>query len=475
MNRTRRELLKDSVWMGAAAFLAGCVGDGMRLCGPRGASMQGFVAPKLERVRVGVIGLGYRGGSAVRRLQVIPGVEITALCEVREECLAKSVADCASKTGRKPTTYSGEEGWKALCDSSDVDVIYNCAPWHLHAPVAVYAMEHGKHAFTEVPAAMTVEECWQLVETSERTRRHCMMLENACYDEWALLFLSLCRKGLLGELIHAEGGYLHDRRWQVFNDKQWKSWRREWNRTHGGNQYPMHGLGPIAQYLDINRGDRFDYLVSVDSHQAGYERFARETLPEGDPRRDIRFKMSDMNVTTIRTARGRTVLLEHDVSSPRPKSEMVLVSGTKGCARAFPMPGIFIEKEFPTKPYHGAYDEAVTERYRKEHMHPYWKTAGEIAAKVGGHGGCDFLMDLRWVYCLRNGLPLDMDVYDLAAWCSICELSERSVDNRAETLDVPDFTRGGWKTAVPLGLLDVDIRKAGLANGVGKVEGQFAI
>ena len=475
MSQTRRELLRDSVWMGAAAFLAGCVGDGMKLIGPCGAPMQGFVAPKLERVRVGVVGLGSRGGAAVRRLLAVPGVEIAALCEVREECLAASVRDCAKKGVRPPLTFSDEEGWKRLCDSSDVDVVYNCAPWHLHAPVAAYAMEHGKHAFVEVPAAMTVEECWQLVETSERTKRHCMMLENACYDEWALLFLSLCRKGLLGELIHAEGGYLHDRRWQVFNDKQWKSWRREWNMRHGGNQYPMHGLGPIAQYLDINRGDRFDYLVSVDSHQVGYERFARETLPEGDPRRSLRFKMSDMNVTTIRTALGRTILLEHDVTSPRPKSEMVLVSGTKGCARAYPKPGIFIERAFPTKPYHGAYDEAETQRLRQEHMHPYWKTAGTIAAKVGGHGGCDFLMDLRWAYCLRNGLPLDMDVYDLAAWCSICELSERSADRRAETMDVPDFTRGGWKTAAPLGLVDVDIRRAGIADGVGKVEGQFTI
>lgn len=437
--------------------------------------MQGFVAPRLDKVRIGLVGLGYRGTAANRRLTAIPGVEITALCEVREEHLAKALKFHLDRGGRRPAAYSGSEGWKRLCESDEVDVVYNCTPWHLHAPINAYAMKCGKHAMTEVPGAMTVDECWELVETSEKTRCHCMMLENACYDEWALLFLSLCRKGLLGELLHAEGGYLHDRRWQIFNDAQWESWRRKWNMAHGGNQYPMHGLGPISQCLDINRGDRFDYLVSVDSHQAGYERFAAETLPEGDPRRKLRFKMSDMNVTTIRTALGRTILFEHDVTSPRPKSELTLISGTKGCARAFPRPGIYLEKSFPTKPYHGAYDEAETERLRKEYRHPYWKTAGEIAAKVGGHGGMDFLMDLRWVYCFRNGLPLDMDVYDLAAWSSICELSERSADNRAATVDVPDFTHGGWKVAKSLGLVDVDIHKAGIENGVGKVEGQFTI
>ena len=261
--------------MGVAAFVAGCVGDGAKLIGSCGAPMQGFVAPRLDKVRIGLVGLGYRGTAANRRLTAIPGVEITALCEVREEHLAKALKFHLDRGGRRPAAYSGSEGWKRLCESDEVDVVYNCTPWHLHAPINAYAMKCGKHAMTEVPGAMTVDECWELVETSEKTRCHCMMLENACYDEWALLFLSLCRRGLLGELLHAEGGYLHDRRWQIFNDAQWESWRRKWNMAHGGNQYPMHGLGPISQCLDINRGDRFDYLCLRRFASGGLRAFCR--------------------------------------------------------------------------------------------------------------------------------------------------------------------------------------------------------
>ena len=446
---TRRNFLLDAGSVGVVAAVAGCAGESMKLTCGSGAPMQGFVAPKLGQVRVGVVGLGVRGGAAAERLCLIPGVEVTALCEVREECLAKAVKAVSDKTGRKPKAFLGEEVWKALCESAEVDVVYNCTPWHLHVPVALQAMRSGKHALIEVPAAMYVDECWELVETAEKCRVHCLQLENCCYGEEELLFLNLCRKGLLGELIHGEGGYLHDRRWQIFNDSQWNRWRNRWNQEHRGNQYSTHGLGPVCTYMDINRGDRLDYLVSVDSHQAGYEAFAAGTLSAHDPQRKLRFQMADMNVTTIRTVRGRTILLEHDVTSPRPYSRLNLIAGTRGVARAYPRLEICLEETFPTTSAGHAFDEKKTAEIREKYRHPLWRQYGERAAKQGGHGGMDFLMDLRWAQCLQNGFPLDTDVYDLAAWCSVNELSERSARNRSRALDIPDFTRGGWKTAKP--------------------------
>ena len=453
MNKTRREAIKGAFGIGVVAAVAGCAGAKMKLTSGAGAPMQGFAAPKMEKVRVGVVGLGYRGGAAAERLAKVPGVEVTALCEVRARQLDKAVAANVAHYGRRPEVYSGEEGYRALCDSPKVDVVYNCTPWHLHSAVGICAMKSGKHAMIEVPAAMTLDECWELVETSEATRRHCMQLENCCYGEEELLFLNLCRKGLLGEIIHGEGGYIHDRRRSIFFDEQWQRWRSKWNQEHAGNQYSTHGLGPICEYMNVNRGDRLDYLVSVDSHQAGYERYAKLTLPEGDPQRKLRFAMADMNVTTIRTVLGRTILLQHDVSTPRPYSRLNLIAGTQGVARSFPRLDIFLEREVSREPRAHKFAEAETERIRREFMHPLWRQTSERAKEVGGHGGMDFIMDLRWSWCLRNGLPMDTDVYDLAAWCSVNELSERSARSRSATMDIPDFTRGGWKVAKPLGIV----------------------
>ncbi len=273
---------------------------------------------------------------------------------------------------------------------------------------------------------------------------------------------------MLGELLHGEGGYIHDRRWQIFNDAQWERWRNHWNEKHAGNYYSTHGLGPIALDMGINRGDRFDYLVSVDSHQAGYEAFARATLKADDPLRSERFAMADMNVTTIRTARGRTIMLQHDVSSPRPYSRLNLIAGTKGVLRGYPRLEVFLEDKdaWPTSGEGHAFTDEMTARVKDAFRHPLYRQVGEIAKKVGGHGGMDFLMDLRWAYCLQQGLPLDTDVYDLASWCAVGELTERSARNRAQTMDIPDFTRGAWKTPCNSNLMDAsfDMTKLGFKD-----------
>lgn len=447
MMTDRRDFLRRAMFATGVGTVVGCVSS-LSGRGAAGAPMRDFRCAPMKRIRIGLVGCGARGRSAIHRLVMIPGVEIAAVCDIRKayaEKVAKAVFD---KTGRKPSVFSGTDvEYRRLCDRADVDVVYNCTSWNAHVPVAVYAMKAGKHALIEVPSAMFVDECWELVETAEVTRRHCMQLENCCYGEEELLALNLCKLGMLGELLHGEGAYIHDRRWQIFNDDQWERWRNHWNENHAGNYYSTHGLGPIALDMGINRGDRFDYLVSVDSHQAGYEAFARATLAADNPLRSERFAMADMNVTTIRTAKGRTIMLQHDVSSPRPYSRLNVIAGTKGVLRGYPRLEVLLESDYPrtSTSSHHVFDEKETEHIRAAYRHPLYRQVGEIAKNVGGHGGMDFLMDLRWAYCLQQGLPLDTDVYDLASWCAVSELTERSARNRSQAMDIPDFTRGAWK------------------------------
>jgi hypothetical protein len=330
---------------------------------------------------------------------------------------------------------------------------------------------------------MTLDDCWALVETSEATRKHCMQLENCCYGEAEMFALNLCRQGILGELVHGEGAYIHDLRTLCYQTQAegsyYNSWRLKWNVAHKGNQYPTHGLGPVCQYMNINRGDRFEYLVSLESAQANCEAFGQAFYKEGDWRKSQKVAMGDMNTTLVRTALGRSIMIQHDVSSPRPYSRINKITGTKGTftGGAFLKPEDMARSEWPArmgwedKPGEGVhqyFDPKKSAEMRAKYAHPLWAAAGEIAKKVGGHGGMDFLMDLRWAFCLQNGLPLDMDVYDLAAWCSICELSERSVRSRSNSVDVPDFTREGWRTAKPLGIVTVDLAKMGLDAGAVK-------
>ena len=460
MNTNRRDFLKGTLWMGAAALAGGALCDAPAA----GGAMATFAAPALRKVRVGCVGLGARGSGAVHRISQIPGVEVAAICDIRPEAVAAQQKWLS--TNKKPAAkeFIGAEAWKALCQWDGIDVVYNTTPWNLHAPIGLEAMRCGKHVFIEVPAAMYIDECWALVETSEKTKRHCMQLENCCYGEIEMLAFNICHLGLLGELKHGEGAYIHDLRSYNLNG-YYNNWRLRWNIPHKGNQYPTHGLGPICQYMDINRGDRFDYLVSLESQPTGFATLARETIKNADDwRRKADVQMGDMNTTLIKTVKGRSIMVQHDVASPRPYSRINLISGTKGMLCDYPY-RLAVEDK-PGAGAHG-FDDKLAAEWREKYKHPLWKRAGEIAKKVGGHGGMDFLMDLRWAFCLQNGLPLDMNVYDLASWCSLCELTEKSVRNRSNSVDVPDFTRGGWKTTKPLGLVDVDLSKMGLdAAGV---------
>lgn len=411
-------------------------------------NMSGYAAPKIDKVKIGFIGLGMRGPGAVSRMSFIEGVEIKALCDKLPERATAAQKYLTAKGLPKAAEYSGENGWKEMIDKEDLDLIYICSPWHLHTPMAVYAMEHGKHAATEVPAALTVDECWKLVETSEKTRKHCMMLENCCYDFFEMLTLNMVRNGMFGELIHAEGAYIHDLLGLNFDKHGYENmWRLKQNIGSSGNLYPTHGLGPIAQCMNINRGDKMDYLVSMSSNDFMMGNEARDKAAKDSFYNEFTGKnyRGNMNTTTIRTNKGKTLMLQHDVTSPRPYSRIHLLSGTKAFASKWPDPERIAFGEEWVK------DEEMKKLY-DTYSPPIIKHVGEIAKKVGGHGGMDFIMDWRLIDCLRNGLPLDQDVYDAAAWSCIVPLSKKSVGKRSSSVDIPDFTRGSWANNKPVNL-----------------------
>jgi predicted dehydrogenase len=411
-------------------------------------NMCGYGAPKIDKVRIGFIGLGNRGPGAVQRMSHIEGVEILALCDKDPQRASKAQAILEKRGLPKAKEYSGEEGWKAMINNEQLDLVYICTPWSLHTPMAVYAMEHGKHAASEVPIALSLDECWKLVDTSEKTRKHCMMLENCCYDFFEMLTLNMVRNGMFGELVHAEGAYIHDLLDSNFSKTAYSDmWRLKENIKHNGSLYPTHGLGPIAQCLNINRGDKMDHLVSMSSNDFMMADKAKEKAA-ADPffNQFVGAKYrGNMNTTMIRTNKGKTIMVQHDVTSPRPYSRIHLISGTKGVASKWPSPERIAFG-------HDWVKEAELKELYAKYTPPIIKHVGDIAKQIGGHGGMDFIMDWRLIDCLRNGLPLDQDVYDGVSWSSIMALSEKSVNNQSRTVDIPDFTRGAWKNNKPVNL-----------------------
>lgn len=419
-------------------------------------SMLEFRAEPLDTVRVGFVGLGMRGPGAVERFTYIDGVAINALCDKyleRAEC-CQAYLDRAGMPRAK--VYSGDEGYKQLCESDDIDLVYIATPWQLHVDVAVYAMEHGKHVAIEVPSANTVEECWQLVDAAERNRVHCMILENCCYDHFELTTLNMVQKGLFGEIIHAEGAYIHNLEpyWEHYAD----NWRLEYNQAHNGDVYATHGIGPCCQALDIHRGDRLDYLVAMSTKSINGTKLTKELMGKEE------CKQGDQINTLIRTANGCTIDMQHNVMTPRPYSRMYQLVGTEGFANKYPVQGYTFKldqlksvatdkngmPDIEALDHHSFAPADVAIEMTKRYRHPVQLQPvngvplQDYSLSIGGHGGMDFIMDYRLVYCLRNGLPLDMDVYDAAEWSSMGELTRISIENGSKPVKVPDFTRGEW-------------------------------
>ncbi|WP_276365505.1 Gfo/Idh/MocA family oxidoreductase [Chryseolinea sp. H1M3-3] len=459
MDSSRREFLKISSLAGIGLAIPSVVNGGNAMPGRSGKAkhfnMSGYAAPKIETVRIGFIGLGNRGPQAVERMTHIDGTEIKALCDLRPEKVDAVKKKLEESKRHHPEVYTGHaEAWKKMCDRTDIDLVYIATPWALHAPMAIYAMNQGKHVCVEVPCARTIEECWQLVETSEQTKKHCIILENCCYDFFELLTLNMARQGMFGEIVHGEGAYIHTLLEGNFSkEKYYDMWRLKEN-LRNGNLYPTHGLGPIAQVMNINRGDKLEYLVAVASADFQMAAMANELALKDDfykPYSNKKFR-GNMNTTTIRTNKGRTIMLQHDVTSSVVYSRIHKISGTKGSCLKYPLPG---------KIAFGHEDWVQEEEYKNlenKFVAPIVRQVGEMAKQVGGHGGMDFLMDWRTIDCLRNGLPVDMDVYDAASWSAIAPLSEKSVSNRSNSIDIPDFTSGSWKENLPV---DISLQKGG--------------
>jgi hypothetical protein len=471
MTTNRRNFLKTTAFAGAGAvagsLISGCtpkqaesnlagIVEAVKKTHAQKFNMAGYGAPAIPVVRVGIIGLGDRGSDAVERLSYIEGVEIKALGDKREVCV-KGSQKYLNSIGRPAAQefFGSEDIWKKLVELPDLDLIYTCTPWILHTPISVYSMEHDKHVACEVPIARTIDDAWQLVETSERTKKHCMMLENCCYDFFELLTLNMARQGMFGEIIHGEGAYIHNLMGYNFNkpqdDKQVDGaytdmWRLKENATRNGNLYPTHGLGPVCQALNINCGDKMEHLSSVSTFDFTMGPKEKELVandPFYAPWKDSKFR-GNMNTTIVKTTLGKTIMIQHDVSSDHPYSRIHVLQGTKGRVRKYPDEHIAMGEEWV--------DEARMKELYAQYSPEIVKRVGEMAKKVGGHGGMDFLMDWRLIDCLRNGLPLDESVYDGVLWSSIAPLSEWSVANRSQSIDVPDFTCGSWKTNKPHGI-----------------------
>ena len=443
----RRAFLERAAWAVTAAAIGGTEAKAAPVQGK--ASLAGFVAPKLERIRVAVVGTGGRGGSAVHRLCRVPGVEVTALCEL-DEGKARRHQQRMKKAGfKEPQLFIGPEAYKRLCDSGVCDVVHINTNWVSHAEIALYSVRRGLHTMVEVPGVRRIDDAWAIVEAAEKNRCHCMMLSNCCYDEDAMTMINATRQGVLGELVHGEGCYLHftrNSREQGFHDSERIFSSLAALVDHTGMCYCVHALGPVSIAMNINRGDRLEHLVSMGNKGFGWHEYAVKKFGAKAKVSQIRFEANDFNTTCIYTEKGKTILLRQCNDVPMPYTRFNSIYGFNGTIETRPL-RVGIETKFDA----GAekfLDGARLADFRAKYGSPLWKKDGE-RVKGLGHGGQDYFMDYRWSYCIRNGLPLDMSVYDFAAWSSIFELSERSVRNRSQAQDIPDFTRGAWKTTPP--------------------------
>ena len=416
----------------------------------------GLTAPKLETVRVGFVGLGGRGPWAVKRYAHIPGVEIVALCDYEEARAEKTQSELRNRGLKPADIYFGPKGYEELCKRDDIDLVYVATDWNHHFPIAKFAMENGKHAAIEVPAAMNLAQCWELIDLAEKTRLHCFILENCCYDYYEMNALAMAQDGVFGEIIRAEGAYIHtldgawDNYWKDPNDNDVNDlhWRLKYNKENRGDIYSTHGLGPVAQCMNIHRGDRFTTLVAMDTESfAGKAAVKRKTGKECED-----FRNGDHTTTLMRTAQGKVVEIQHNVMTPQPYNRLFKLTGTKGYATKYPTPEFALSGEalkgtdapqMDNLNAHKFMEAKQKDALMKKYYHPILTEYGEKGRSMG-HGGMDYIMDARLVYCLQHGLPLDIDVYDMAEWCCLAELGALSMDNNCAAVSFPDFTRGHW-------------------------------
>jgi predicted dehydrogenase len=451
---SRRDLLKSAVLAGATLGVAGAFSPAIAenitaathpdAAPPAPAARTTMRALPFERhatVRVGIVGTGLRGRSVLTELLGLEGVRIVALCDVVPEKVQMATKMITDKGQPAPAAYTkGNHAFEQLVARDDIDLVYTATPWEYHTPVMLAALAHGKHCGSECPIGTTLKDLWSLVDASEKARRHCMQLENCNYGYNEMLVNRMVHAGVFGDVLHAEAAYLHDLREILFENRDEGLWRRAWHTRANANLYPTHGLGPVSWYLDVHAGDRFDYLVSVSGPERGLSLHREETVKDkSDPKWSEKYICGDLNSSIIKTAKGKTILLQHDVSNARPYTRHNRVMGTKGTFEDYP-PRIYIEGPGVPERW-GPIDE-----WKTKFEHPLW-TKLAAQASSGGHGGMDFVMAYRLIECMHEGLAPDYDVYDAAAWSAPFPLTEMSVAKGSMPMKFPDFTRGEWSKA----------------------------
>lgn len=408
---------------------------------PKGETMMGVPFEPHETVRLGIVGLGNRGSAMLTQILAVPGVTVTALCDVDAGAVRAAVKTVTGQGDPAPATYSGgESDFENLCARDDVDFVYVATPWEWHAPMALAAMRAGKHVGVECPIAPTVADLWELVDTSERTRRHCIQLENCCYGRNEMRVLRMAHEGMFGTLLHGAGGYVHDLRELMFSNTYYADeWRRGWHTKLDGDFYPTHGLGPVSSYMDINRGDRLVRLTSMGSPAASLAEYRKQHVPKGDSAWDETYVKGDVTMSLIQTEQGRVIHLMHDVSSPHPYSRLNQLTGSRGVFEDYP-PRVYLEPDMSGHEWGDFADYAA-------HDHWLWKEVEP--GPGGGHGGMDYIMLYRLAQTMKLGLAPDIDVYDSATWSAPLALSVSSIEQHGASVEFPDFTRGKWKTPRP--------------------------
>lgn len=412
---------------------------------PTIGNLFGFKVDPIDKVRVGIIGLGNRGTTLLQMFEWLVennNAEIVALCDLEESKVNRAKERLEKWQKTSPKTYFGKKDeWKKLTEQDDIDLILILTPWNLHTPMSIYGMNHGKHVASEVPIAHTLTDCWKLIEVAERTRKHCIMIENCCYNEEELFVLNMIENGVFGDLTHAEGAYLHDLRAHMLSEDYYHDqWRIKHHIERDGNFYTTHGLGPISFYMNIGRGDTYSHLTSMSSRELNLSETAKKMNSKF-----TKFKCGDMNSTMIKTELGKTILLQFDVHTGRPYSRINKVVGTKATHDGYPS-RLYIDGDEPVYWGHNWLNKEEYQEYKSKYQHPLIKKLKSISQNFKqGHGGMDFVMIYRLIKCLNLGLPLDINIYDSVMWSAITPLSEISVASRSMSIPFPDFTGGIWK------------------------------
>jgi len=435
MRTENRVSRRDFMQLGAVA------GATLALGGATGAQ-----EPLTRPVRVGVVGVGNRGAYLTQTLLQFPDVVVAAVCDIVADRASRAQDIVEKACGARPDAYTnGDRDWERLVARDDLDAVICATSWEWHTPVYVAAMRSGKYAGTEVPAAVTLDECRELVRAHEESGVPCMMLENVCYFENALALLRMVREGVFGELLHAQAGYQHDCRALHFTASGELTWRGRFAAEMNGNLYPTHPIGPVAQWCNINRGDRFTRLVSLSTKSRGMRMQAGAQFGAGHPLAERSYALGDINTSLLETENGVTVTLYYDVNAPRPYDLIFRLQGTKGIHMGHCGGQIYLEGVSPA-----AHEYESFAPYLEKYAHPLWAQLKEAALESGGHGGADYITLYEFIKAVRARTQTPQDVYDAATWSAIFPLSGASAAAHGAPQEFPDFTGGKWKTNPPI-------------------------